>query len=123
MYGRFWVITDRGIHLWDKVLLCCSESSLASWWVDNEIGSTFVKEQQFMKERGKKGARANPIEPRKVTCSSGTTERPSRYSHGLLPILFGWERDNATFEQQVEHVIRALRADEGARENPPQPKL
>ena len=23
---------DRGIRSWDKVLLCCSEHSLASWW-------------------------------------------------------------------------------------------
>jgi hypothetical protein len=24
---------DRGIRLWDKVLLCCSKSSLSSWWI------------------------------------------------------------------------------------------
>ena len=24
---------DRGIRLWDKVLLCCSKDSLTSWWV------------------------------------------------------------------------------------------
>jgi hypothetical protein len=28
---------DRGIRFWDKVLLCCSQASLTSWWVDNEI--------------------------------------------------------------------------------------
>jgi len=28
---------DCGIHLWDKVLLCCSKASLTSWWVDKEI--------------------------------------------------------------------------------------
>jgi hypothetical protein len=27
---------DRGIPLWDKVLLCCSEHSLTSWWVDRQ---------------------------------------------------------------------------------------
>jgi uncharacterized protein YjbI with pentapeptide repeats len=36
---------DRGIRLWDKVLLCCSRDSLRSWWVDDEITRAFKKEQ------------------------------------------------------------------------------
>jgi hypothetical protein len=45
---------DRGIRLWDKVLMCCSEHSLVSWWVDSEIAAAFEKEQRLMKERGQK---------------------------------------------------------------------
>lgn len=43
---------DRGIRLWDKVLLCCSKASLKSWWVDDEITKAYQKEQALMKERG-----------------------------------------------------------------------
>ena len=43
---------DRGIKLWDKVLLCCSKASLPIWWVNYEIENAFVKEQTLMKERG-----------------------------------------------------------------------
>ena len=34
---------DRGIRLWDKVLLCASQASLTSWWVDGEINRAFQK--------------------------------------------------------------------------------
>ena len=34
---------DRGVKLWDKALLCASENSLKSWWIDKEINIGHTK--------------------------------------------------------------------------------
>ena len=35
----------------------------------------------------------------------------------------GWESDNATFEREIEKVVKALQTNEEGRESPPESKL
>jgi TIR domain/Pentapeptide repeats (8 copies) len=111
---------DRGLRLWDKVLLCCSAHSLKSWWVDNEIGTAFEKEQRLMKERGTK---VQAIIPLNLDGYLFSDKWASGYQAQIRRRLAADFTEKANFDEQVERLIRALRADAGAREKPPKPRL
>jgi uncharacterized protein YjbI with pentapeptide repeats len=114
---------DRGIRMWDKVLLCCSQHSLSSWWVDNEVATAFSKEQKLMKDRKRKVLSLIPLNlDGYMFRDEWTSGKQQQIKERLAADFTGWETDNAKFEEQFERVVRALQT-EGAREEAPVSRL
>jgi hypothetical protein len=114
---------DRGIRMWDKVLLCCSQHSLSSWWVDNEVATAFNKEQQLFRDRKKKVLSLIPLNLDGYMFSDEwTSGKRQQIKERLAADFTGWETDNSKFEEQFEQVVKALQI-ERIREEPPVSRL
>ncbi len=115
---------DQAIRLWDKILLCCSEASLTSWWVDNEIDSAFEKERLLMAERKHKVLSLIPLDLDGYLFSDQWSSGKQRQVRSRLAADFtGWQHDHTQFEQAFAKLLVALQAEDGGRQPPPQPKL
>lgn len=113
---------DRGIRLWDKLLLCCSRNSLTSWWVDDELNRCFEKERKLMATRGEKVRALIPLDLDGYLFSDWTSGKSTTVRSRLAADFKGWEKGDAVFERELERVVQSLSTGEG-RESPPSSKL
>ena len=114
---------DKGIKLWDKTLICCSQSSLNKPWVDREITKAVQKEEQLWKKYNKKTLAIIPLDLDNYI-HQWESGKVSILTECYIANFQGWEPDKAEqFEGVLESVVKALKADEGGRERPPKPLL
>jgi hypothetical protein len=115
---------QRGIKLWDKMLLCCSKNSMASWWVDNEIETVFSKERGLMKQSGEKVLALIPLDlDGYIFSGQWISGKQEQVKSRVVANFTGWEEEGDKFYSEIERLVKSLRSDEHAREIPPKPKL
>jgi hypothetical protein len=93
-------------------------------WVDKEIITALEKEDELTRMRGTKVRVLVPLNLDGYIFSDyWKSGYRAEIRRRLAADFTGWAADRAKFEGQVENVIRALRADAAAREQPPEPRL
>lgn len=101
---------DRAIDTRDKVLLCASENSLKSWWVDNEINSAITKEQKFWKDLGVEFLTLIPLNLDGYLFSNDWRNGWKDQILARLAADFtGWENDDDKFQNALQKVLVALK--------------
>ena len=109
-------VVDDAIRLHDKILLCCSNASLESWWVKDEIRKAQARERN---------------EDRLIIIPLNLDGYLFEWEDGLAEDIrtrlaadfTGWEHDNARFEREFERVVQALRTDKRAQERAAKPTV
>jgi hypothetical protein len=92
--------------------------------MDKEISKALKKEEQLWKERGKQVLAIIPLNLDGYVFDPQWQDWKKQHLTDRVAADFtGWESDNAKFEAHLASVVKALRADAGAREQPPKPKL
>ena len=108
----------HGIHFWDKVILCCSEHSLTSWWVNNELTTALDKEQKLTRERGQRTLLIIPLDLDGYLRDKWQDGRAGIIRARVAGDFKGWQ-DPTIFDAQFERLVRALCAQS---ELPPPPR-
>lgn len=96
------VINDA-IRVHDKILLCCSETSLKSWWVNDEIRKAQERERRDGRDI------IIPLMLDGYLLNEWENGLAADLRSRLAADFRGWENDSAMFECEFERVIEALR--------------
>jgi hypothetical protein len=91
--------------------------------VDNEIDKAFQKEQTLMNQRKKKVLALVPLNLDGYLFDGWENGKASQVRARVAADFRGWAESHAKCEEQIERVVRALRADEHTRARPPKSKL
>ena len=105
---------SKGIETYDKMILVCSQHSLGSWWVKEELERILEKERMYQRKTGKREGLLIP-----VTVDNHIHHASNEYTATIRKMVVGdfidWE-DEGMFEQSLNQLIEALNVDRGGKE-------
>jgi hypothetical protein len=115
---------SQGVGLWDKVLICCSESSCGSVWVDRELTLALAKEEQLFKKHKRHVPILIPVNlDNYIFSNEWKSGKRDEIRSRLAANFTGLKPGTPKFKAAFEKLILALRSDGHAREKAPKPKL
>jgi len=94
---------DRAVRTHDRILLCCSEASLNSWWVKDELRKALER------ERAEDRLIIVPLNLDGYLLHGWEDGLASELRSRLAADFTGWEADEAKFHQPFARVVQALR--------------
>jgi TIR domain len=99
----------KNIEASDKLLLCCSKSSLSSWWVKSEITTAFEKEQKLSKEGNNQVCVLIPLDlDGFIFSDEWKSAMASRIRGRVVADFTGWQSDEIRFISTSEALVKAL---------------
>ncbi len=94
----------------DRLLLCGSEASLTSWWIDHEIERAVAQEEELSRKQGEDVRLLIPIGLDGYVTSGRFKGAGEELLRARLAADFtGWDDDGSTFTDQVERLVKTLR--------------
>jgi hypothetical protein len=100
---------DEGIKKYDKVLLCCSERSLTSFWVDAEIEKAVHKEKALWDEHKERTLVMIPLDLDGFLHKGWRDPKASILRSRLSADFTEWVSNEEKFVRQLEALLMALR--------------
>ena len=101
-------VVNDAIRIHDKILLCCSETSLNSWWVKDEIRKAQERERRDGRDI------IIPLMVDRYLLDGWEDGLAADLRSRLAADFTGWETDNAKFDREFERVVKALRTGDGS---------
>lgn len=102
---------DEAIRTFDKLILCCSENSLNSWWVNREIENVLTREMKVYKTIGRAELKIIPV---LLDDSFHEWDGPNatELRRRLALDARNWRNDQLVLEKAVGQLLKAIRVGE-----------